>query len=134
MYTNGLKDRFGSPLLSKRDADALYFDKKGYDWSPDFSAGVEFVCSPIVTYTAPCNGWIIVYQKITTGDGSPRITVNDVQILNLLNSSENMTEDDLLITGEISGQFLVGKNDVITGGFPDQRGIFYPCKAETAEE
>ena len=28
MYTNGLKDRFGSPLLSKRDADALYFDKE----------------------------------------------------------------------------------------------------------
>ena len=28
MYTNGLKDRFGSPLLSKRDADTLYFDKE----------------------------------------------------------------------------------------------------------
>ena len=24
MYTNGLKDRFGSPLISKRDGDKVY--------------------------------------------------------------------------------------------------------------
>lgn len=132
MYTNGLKDRFGSPLLSKKDADALYFDKKGYDWSPDFSAGVEFDCTPTITYTAPCNGWIIVYQKITTADGIPAISVNDVQILSLLNMSES--EDMMTITGELSGQFLVGKNDVIRGGVVGQKAKFYPCKAETAEE
>lgn len=129
MYTNGLKDRFGSPLLSKRDADELYFDKKGYDWSPDFSAGVEFVCSQMVTYTAPCNGWIIVYQKITTDTGTPGISVNGVEILSLLNMSENAPS----ITGELSGQFLVSKNDVITGGVAGQGGIFYPCKGETSE-
>ena len=132
MYTNGLKDRFGSPLLSKRDADELYLDKKGYDWSPDFSAGVEFVCSPVTTYTAPCNGWIIVYQKITTDTGTPGISVNGVKILSLLNMSEG--DGKATITGEISGQFPVAKNDVITGGVSGQGGIFYPCKAETAEE
>jgi hypothetical protein len=27
MYTNGLKDRFGSPLISKRDGDKAYASK-----------------------------------------------------------------------------------------------------------
>lgn len=41
MYTNGLKDRFGSPLLSKRDADALYFDKKSSEnLQSDFTSHV----------------------------------------------------------------------------------------------
>lgn len=102
-----------------------------YDWTPDYSAGVEFVCSPITTYTVPCNGWIIVYQKITTADGTPVISVNGVQILNLLNRTTS--EDNLTITGELSGQFLVSENDVITGGVAGQGGIFYPCKGETAE-
>lgn len=101
-----------------------------YDWTPDYSAGVEFVCSPITTYTVPCNGWIIVYQKITTADGEPKISVNGVQILSLLNRTTS--EDGLTITGELSGQFLVSENDVITGGV-GQEGIFYPCKGETAE-
>ena len=102
-----------------------------YDWTPDYSAGVEFACSPITTYTAPCNGWIIVYQKITTADGVPDISVNGVQILSLLNRTTS--EDGLTITGELSGQFLVSENDVITGGVAGQEGIFYPCKGETAE-
>lgn len=102
-----------------------------YDWTPDYSAGVEFVCSPVTTYTVPCNGWIIVYQKITTADGVPKISVNGVQILSLLNRTTS--EDGLTITGELSGQFPVGENDVITGGVAGQEGIFYPCKGETAE-
>ena len=102
-----------------------------YDWTPDYSAGVEFVCSPNTTYTVPCNGWIIVYQKITTADGVPVISVNGVQILSLLNRTTS--EDGLTITGELSGQFPVGENDVITGGVAGQEGIFYPCKGETAE-
>lgn len=41
MYTNGLKDRFGSPLLSKRDADTLYFDKKSSEnLQSDFTSHV----------------------------------------------------------------------------------------------
>jgi hypothetical protein len=28
MYTNGLKDRFGSPLISKRDGDTIYAKKE----------------------------------------------------------------------------------------------------------
>lgn len=102
-----------------------------YDWTPDYSAGIEFDCSPAITYTAPCNGWIIVYQKISTGSGTPGISVNGVEILSLLNKTTG--EDDLTITGELSGQFLVSENDVITGGVAGQGGIFYPCKGETAE-
>lgn len=106
-------------------------ENKAYDWTPDYSAGVEFVCSPATTYTVPCNGWIIVYQKITSAHGVPVISVNGVQILSLLNRSE--AEDGLSITGELSGQFPVSENDVITGGVTGQEGIFYPCKGETAE-
>lgn len=41
MYTNGLKDRFGSPLLSKRDADTLYFDKESSEnLQSDFTSHV----------------------------------------------------------------------------------------------
>ena len=41
MYTNGLKDRFGSPLLSKRDGDTLYFDKKSSEnLQSDFTSHV----------------------------------------------------------------------------------------------
>lgn len=29
MYTNGLKDRFGSPLISKRDGDKNYSQLNG---------------------------------------------------------------------------------------------------------
>ena len=61
----------------------------------------------------------------------PVISVNGVQILSLLNRTTS--EDGLTITGELSGQFPVGENDVITGGVAGQEGIFYPCKGETAE-
>ena len=50
MYTNGLKDRFGSPLISKRDGDAIYAPKDVIDL-----LGREFITAENATETNECN-------------------------------------------------------------------------------
>lgn len=86
MYTNGLRDRFGSPLVSQRDVNATlqsYLTKtegderyapkgesgvvgKSYDWNPDWTHSIYN--SGTTTYVAPINGWISTCDKSESGD------------------------------------------------------------------
>ena len=52
MYTNGLKDRFGSPLISKRDGDKIYSQLNGnntFTGNNTFSTGISVL--PLGTTT-----------------------------------------------------------------------------------
>ena len=52
MYTNGLKDRFGSPLISKRDGDKIYSQLNGnntFTGNNTFSTGISVL--PLETTT-----------------------------------------------------------------------------------
>lgn len=84
MYTNGLKDRFGSPLLSKRDADTLYFDKqngiKSYDWTPNTDIKIQF--SLPNNYTIPVNGWLVINSNKTDDNKMWSLSVNNTQLFN----------------------------------------------------
>ena len=54
MYTNGLKDRFGSPLISKRDGDATYAPIEKLDNVIDL-LGSAFTLAENATGTNECN-------------------------------------------------------------------------------
>lgn len=57
MYTNGLKDRFGSPLISKRDGDATYAPKDAAEKIDNVInlLGREFTLAENATGTNECN-------------------------------------------------------------------------------
>lgn len=60
MYTNGLKDRFGSPLISKRDGDAIYATKE----TVNGLFGREFITAENATGTNECNAIQFASAKI----------------------------------------------------------------------
>lgn len=60
MYTNGLKDRFGSPLISKRDGDAIYATKD----SVKGLFGRQFITAENATGTNECNAIQFAPAKI----------------------------------------------------------------------
>lgn len=57
MYTNGLKDRFGSPLISRRDGDAIYAPKDATEKIDNVIKllGKEFTLAENATGTNECN-------------------------------------------------------------------------------
>lgn len=71
MYTNGLKDRFGSPLISKRDGDKVYAQIVGnntFTGNNTFSAGISVLPLGTTTVTGqPAYGLSVT---VPNSDGS----------------------------------------------------------------
>lgn len=132
MYTNGLKDRFGSPLVSKKDCDKYYAPK------PDYTAGVEvqlfYNVQEQSDYIISCDGWLF-FNNYESSHGFI-LMINDIEIpIGVPIGDSTSSEKSYLV----SGQILVSKGNVVKGGFINAEGkgncvaTFYPCVNETIE-